>query len=108
MKIDTCPKFEKCSAAICPLDPNWQRANHLKNERVCFFLCEVQKSDSESIFRDAGLGELYQLMVEATPGISLRWAYIERVLIRARKTGSRMNRKLSGSNKFCEVNHAEP
>ena len=108
MKIDTCPKFEKCSAAICPLDPNWQRAIHLKNERVCFFLCEVQKSDSESIFRDRGLGELYKLIVEATPEISWRWGAIQRVLIKARKSSSRMNRKLSGSNKSCEVTHAEP
>ena len=108
MKIDTCPKFEKCSSPICALDQNWQRAIHLKNERVCFFLCEAQKSDSESTFRDRGLGELYKLIVEATPEISWRWGAIQRALIKARKSSSRMNKTLSGSNKSCEVNYAKP
>ena len=94
MKIDTCPKFEKCSAPICPLDQNWQRASHLQHERVCFYLCESQKRGSEALFGSRGLGEVYQLIVEATPEISLRWASIQRTLIRASKTGSRMNRKM--------------
>ena len=93
MKIDICPKFEKCSSPICALNQNWQRAIHLKNERVCFFLCEAQKSDSESIFRDRGLGELYKLIVEATPAISTRWATIKKALARAAMTNSRMLRK---------------
>ena len=107
MKIDTCPKFERCSAPICPLDRNWRKASHLQHERVCFYLCEAQKRGSEALFGGKGLGELYQLIVEATSEISFRWASIQRVLISASKTGSRMNRKLSGSNKSCEVTHAE-
>jgi hypothetical protein len=33
-----CTHFDKCSAAICPLDPAWRRAVHLPNERVCHYL----------------------------------------------------------------------
>ena len=108
LKVENCPKFEKCSAPICPLDPNWERASHLQHDRVCFYLCEVQKDNSDVIFGDRGLGELYKLIVEATQEISWRWGAIQRALIKARKSSSRMNRKLSGSNKSCEENHAEP
>lgn len=98
MNMETCPKFHTCSAPICPLDPNWQKAKHLKGERVCFYLCEVQKSGSEALFRGKGLEELYQLIVEATLDISIRWEPIRKVFKRAAKTGSRMNRKQPGKN----------
>ena len=107
MKINNCPRFEKCSASICVLDPNWQKSCHLKNEKVCFFLCEAQKNDSEAVFRDRGLQELYQLIVEATPDISLRWKPIKRALEKARKTSSRMTRKFSSRNKSCGVTYAK-
>jgi len=63
MNMEACPKYQSCSAPICPLDPNWRKALHLKHERVCFYLCEAQKDGSEAIFRGRGLGYPYQLMV---------------------------------------------
>ena len=91
MNMETCTKYKGCSAPICPLDPNWRKARHLKHERVCFYLCEAQKDGSEAIFGGRGLGELYRLMVEATPDISIRWRTIKNALAKAAKTGSRMN-----------------
>ena len=93
MNMEDCPKFQCCSAPICPLDPNWRKTVHLKGERVCFYLCEAQKGGSEARFRGKGLGKLYQLMVEVAPDISIRWEPIRKVLKRAAKTGSRMNTK---------------
>ncbi len=93
MDMESCPKYEKCSAPICPLDPNWRNVRHLKGERICFYLCEAQKDGSEAIFGGRGLGELYRLMVEATPDISVRWGTINNALAKAAKTGSRMNKK---------------
>ena len=97
MKIENCPKYEKCSAPICPLDPNWERAIHLNHERVCFYLCEAQKENSEAIFGGRGLSKLHQIMVEATPEISCRWATIKKALTRAAKSGSRMLRNVHKS-----------
>ena len=93
MKMEDCPKYKGCSAPICPLDPNWRNAKHLKHERVCFYLCEAQKGGSEAIFRGRGLGYPYQLMVEATPAISTRWGSIKNALAKTKKTSSRMNKK---------------
>jgi hypothetical protein len=89
----TCPKYEKCSAPLCPLDPNWINAKHLNGERVCFYLGEVQKGGSEALFGGRGLGELYRVMVRATPDISARWGAIKNALTRAAKTDSRMDTK---------------
>jgi len=40
---DSCPKYEKCSANICPLDPNWKLRAHMNSEPVCFYLREYVK-----------------------------------------------------------------
>jgi len=93
LNMEACPKYQACSAPICPLDPNWRKVRHLKGERICFYLCEAQKGGAEAIFGGRGLGELYRLMVEATPDMSTRWGTIKNALVNAAKTGSRMNKK---------------
>jgi len=30
-----CPKFQTCNAALCPVDPHWREAVHLRGEPVC-------------------------------------------------------------------------
>jgi hypothetical protein len=39
-----CPKFNTCSAPICPLDPLWRAATHLRGERVCPYLLGSEKT----------------------------------------------------------------
>lgn len=39
-----CPKYNSCSASVCPLDDNWRDREHLKGERVCVFLTEAIKN----------------------------------------------------------------
>lgn len=91
--MEDCSKFHHCSAPICPIDSNWQKRKHLKGERVCFYLCETQKYDSEAIFRGKGLEKLYQRMVKAAPDISVQWGTIKKALTKAAKTDSRINKK---------------
>ena len=38
-----CPRFERCSAPICPIDPEWQKRVHIKDDPVCFYLREHSK-----------------------------------------------------------------
>jgi len=88
-----CPKYETCSAPICPLNSHWRDTRHLPGERVCFYLCEAQKDGAGAIFDSVGRGYLYRLMVEATPEISNRWSTIKIALAKAAKSGSRMSTK---------------
>ncbi len=43
MKIEDCPRFDRCSAPICPLDADWQHRAHLNGEPICIFLREAAK-----------------------------------------------------------------
>ncbi len=40
-----CPKFNFCSAPICPLDNQWPERNHLKGERSCYLLRQIAKQN---------------------------------------------------------------
>jgi len=103
MNMETCTKYKGCSAPVCPLDPNWRKARHLKGERICFYLCEAQKDGAEAIFEGRGLGELFKLMVEATPDISIRCGPINNALAKAAMTGSRINKKPPSNKTSCLV-----
>lgn len=61
-----CPKFESCSAPACPLLAPLSEQKHLNGERTCYYLREAQKIDSEAVFEQSGLGDLYKLMTQAT------------------------------------------
>jgi hypothetical protein len=91
--VASCPKYESCSAPICPLNSNWKNARHRPGERICFYLCEAQKEGAEAIFDSVGRGYLYRLMVEATSEISNRYSVIRIALAKAAKSGSRMSTK---------------
>ena len=43
MEINECPKFDRCSAPICPLDPYWNESTYLRGEPVCLYLREAAK-----------------------------------------------------------------
>ena len=45
IKLSTslCPRFDSCSAPVCPLDKNWERARYLRGEPVCRWLRESMK-----------------------------------------------------------------
>ena len=94
----SCDRFDTCSANICPLDPDWQQRKHLNGERVCFYLIEAQKINAKAVFESSGRGYLYLLMVEATPAIIHRHYAIKYALNQAKKTGSRLGRKIGASH----------
>jgi hypothetical protein len=51
MEMTDCPRFERCSAPICPLDSDWQERTQLKGEPTCFYLLEYVKGGAEADFR---------------------------------------------------------
>lgn len=96
--IINCDRFNGCSANICPLDGDWQKRVHHNGERVCFYLIEAQKANAKAVFDTCGRGYLYTLMQEATQAIITRHYHIKITLERAKKTGSRMDRKIGVSH----------
>jgi len=86
----SCPKFNTCSANICPLDKDWRKRNHINHEKVCVYLLESSKNDAKHVFECAGLGNVYEAIAVIRPEILSSCATIKRASLRAESTGSRM------------------
>ena len=85
-----CPKWERCNAPLCPLDPGVFTRMMLNDEPVCFYLTEAVKVDAEAIFRGRGREELFAVVSTLIQPMSSRRGRIRLALERAKSTGSRM------------------
>lgn len=94
----SCDRYNNCSANICPLDPDWQQRKHLNSERVCIYLLEAQKINAKAVFESGGREYLYLLIEEVAPAIISRHYPIKYALQQAKKTGSRLGRKIVASH----------
>ena len=92
----TCPKFQGCSAPICPLDADWRKRSNHSEDKTCFYLLEGVKDGAERHFHDAQQGELYQAIRQVTPAILSRHSRIKSKVESAATAGSRMARKFGG------------
>ncbi len=87
-----CPKWARCNAPVCPLDSGWRKITLNREDSTCFYLSESVKHDAEAIFRERGLGDLFEVMSRLTPTIRARHRRIDAALMRASKSGSRMTK----------------
>lgn len=85
-----CPRWDGCSAPVCPLDGDWHRCQHLPGERVCGLLCELAKGGGEARLRAALPCALVDRLAEVGPMLAARWERVRRRLGEASRTGSRM------------------
>jgi len=88
---DSCPKYEKCSANICPLDRDWKLRNHLNGEPTCFYLREYVKRGGIARLRGCIPKEMLEQIAEVLPEIKSRYGNIKRRLESAAKTGSKID-----------------
>ncbi len=94
LTLTQCPKFHHCNDPICPLDNEWQKRKHINGDRVCFYLCEAQKTDAKAVFEVRGLRCLYEVMVVHNQSIADTYTPIKNALEKAKATSSRMTRKI--------------
>ena len=90
MNPNACPRFDQCSAPICPLDGEWQRRTHLSGERVCGLLCELVKDGGEARLGRALPAELVDTLARVAPNISARWSDVRHKLRCASRQGSKL------------------
>lgn len=95
--LSNCPKFINCNAPICPLDPGWSMRTHIKNEPVCFYLCEYVKPCSHRRFREGIEVHVYQAICQILQPLLSRHAPLQKALKRAKQTSSRMAARRSGA-----------
>ena len=89
MNMIDCPKFDKCSAPICPLDPDMFERTHLPGERVCFYLREYSKLHHRAAFWCVTPRKLGERVAQVYPGLLVRHASLKSTLDRNSKTPSK-------------------
>ena len=91
MKQNDCPRYQRCSAAICPMWKPVQEQKMVKGERVCGVLLEYQKVDSRAFLATHYGIEMMEVMAEATEQILSDGGYLLRsALERSASTSSRL------------------
>lgn len=90
MNMSDCPKYNKCSAPICPLDPDWKKRSMAKDERVCFYLREAVKEGAQQRFSGGIAEEIYRQAVSLLPQMVIHVNYLQKRLQKAQETGSKM------------------
>ena len=97
MKQINCPRYRRCSAAVCPLWRPVLEQKMVKGERVCGILLEHQKIASRGFLEGLYGPELIQVMSEAAEQIKAHGGYLLRsALKRAEASGTRLS--LQGCN----------
>ena len=86
-----CPRYQKCSAAICPMWRPVLEQKMMKGERICGVLLEYQKAESRAILTTHYGTQMMQVMAQATDQIKAHGGYLLRsALARAASTGTRL------------------
>lgn len=85
-----CPRFERCGAPICPLDPDWRKRTLIKGEPTCGLLLELSKPQGEANLHGCLPGDVVEVVVTTAPSVLARWAPIRRAFERASKQLSKL------------------
>lgn len=94
MNMNDCPKFNKCSAPVCPLHEGCLDTAYRPGESVCFYMLEYVKHGARARFKGDTTRELYQAISDNLPALLSRYAPLKHALNRAKNTPSRMGRKV--------------
>lgn len=86
-----CPKFDQCSAPICPLEATWWRAQHLPGDRICLWLREAVKPDGLARISRAATADIAGTVAEALPAIFACSSDIRHKLAAAARSGSKLD-----------------
>jgi hypothetical protein len=83
---ETCPRFQTCGAAICPLAP--EEGYHRNAEPVCFYLrCTGKKGAEEYFAQRVDEEATFKACKQALPGIAARYPDIANKVKAAAKSG---------------------
>jgi hypothetical protein len=69
--MTACPRYDKRSAPLCPLDPDGRLRTDLPEDRVCRWLKELVKPDGEALIRvylcEATADQIVQIALSFAP-----------------------------------------
>ena len=80
---EQCPRFNRCSAPLCPLDPHWSRPKMLRDEHICYYLTEASKAGAHERFQNRHDFDIYMVAEESLPGMRKTFKELDREIRRA-------------------------
>ena len=83
IEMAQCPRFDQCCAPICPIDPDWRKRAHRKDEPVCAYLRRYAKDPLWGQKQGVVPTELWSRIVEVYPQVIERYAPLRKTLKRA-------------------------
>lgn len=89
MDNSSCPKFEYCSAPICPLDKQVLTRSHLKGETTCLYLREYAKTGFRAISEGYIPRNIGSAITLVYPALIDRYVPLKKQLMRATLSGSK-------------------
>lgn len=96
MSPESCPRYESCSAPVCPLDARWDSRAYVRGEAVCGLVLEAVKPNGADSVRVVLKDEAATAaVIKAAPEIAQRFPFIARRLDRASSQGSRVRSVLA-------------
>lgn len=93
MEPNDCPRFDGCSAPICPLDKDYLKRAHLKGERSCGYLREYAKPHARAILKGVIPAEQFQAISEAYSNIVNQYNPLKKQLNKASKTPTNLRKQ---------------
>ena len=91
IKPSQCPKHSKCSAPLCPLDPDWEKRKMIKEDRVCFYLLEASKPGADERFEKRKDKTIYLVACSRMPFMKKRNRMLGKRLERASLTSTQIS-----------------
>ena len=90
MKPADCPRYDRCNAPICPIDPRCLHAQHLQGEPICLWLRELSKQSGEATLRSVLREDIAATVARGAPCIIASQRTIAKALHRASRHGSKL------------------
>ena len=81
-----CPRFDRCNAPICPLDPDVLDRVSVKGEAVCHYLRLYVKNAFCGLKLGTLPANIAIRVVESYPRLIARYASLKKALLRAAKS----------------------
>ena len=86
-----CPRYESCSAPLCPLDARWESRHYVRGEPICGLVLETAKPNGVAIVRHVlGDDDAAAAVVGATSTMAARYSFVRQRLWRAGTQGSKV------------------
>jgi len=89
-KLYSCPRFDRCSAPVCPLASPDMTGTHLRGEEVCVYLREAVKPGGPERLRSSLSEHIAEGVLRAVPAAMSLAGDLGRRLRRASRQGSKV------------------